>query len=84
MPWEYKVIWSVDVIVEPSMWQTNTSKAQEYATGLENTLNHMSRDGWELVSSCSEPWIKGIYLFFRRAKIAGQEDSPPETGIMEM
>jgi hypothetical protein len=83
MRWEYKVVWTVDVIEEPSMWQANASKAHEYAAGMERVLHQMAYEGWDFVSSCGEPWAAGIYLFFRREAIEGGHGSA-DTGIKEL
>jgi hypothetical protein len=83
MQWEYRVVWTVDVIEEPSIWQTYGSRAKEYATGIERVLNQMASEGWQLVSSCGEPWKLGIYLFFRR-EIPEGSSNPKDTGIKEL
>jgi hypothetical protein len=65
MAWEYKVVVPQDAIKNPSLWQLPSSATREYADLMEDYLNRMADDGWELVTSCPVN-VGQFYLIFRR------------------
>jgi Domain of unknown function (DUF4177) len=83
MAWEYKVISPLDLVQEPSFWQMPASKAKEYRNRMEEALNRMSAEGWDLVTSCPAQYTAlffDFYLIFRRPQSEGEKGAP-ETGI---
>jgi hypothetical protein len=65
MPFEYRVIGEADVVKAPSVWQLPASRARQYAAALQDVLNTMASDGWELVGTHKEIWSGFGYVIFR-------------------
>ena len=82
MRWEYKVVWTTDLVPDPDVWQMPSSKVRQWGAAAEDCLNRMAEDGWEFVDSCTLD-NGSTYLIFRRQAA----DLPPkqeETAIKEV
>jgi hypothetical protein len=83
MSFEYRVLSAGELMQTPSFWQLPSARVKQYATRLQDALNRIGSDGWQLVESHKEPVSGAIYFIFQRetAKEDGVERS---TGIQVM
>jgi len=83
MPFEYRVCDAFELFKTPSIWQKPAARAKQYAAALEDALNRMASEGWQLADSHKEPWSGITYFIFQRESLQGQS-SERSTGIREM
>lgn len=68
MLFEYRVISQTELVTMPSLWKTFGARAKHYAIALQDALNRMTDEGWQLVDSHKEPWSGENYFVFQRER----------------
>jgi hypothetical protein len=70
--YEYRVIAERELVKSPSVWQSPSARAKQYAAALEGALSRMGDEGWQLVESHKEPWSGNVYFIFQRESLQEQ------------
>jgi hypothetical protein len=69
MSTEYKVVLSTELVQPPSILQSPAARIKQFTVALEDALNDMAAEGWDLVDSSKEPWSGALLFVFRRARL---------------